>query len=301
MFTQTDILWAIIVPVLISGAIAIVGYQPWRRGIIQGLWVAPVAMAIAFILAFPGINGGKWASPLATPHEASADHGWHDRADRGPAFGDLATSAMDRDDPDLRLLRCRLRDDAEVQIQRRRWVEHRHRLNPDRAVGAGLNCICGSRWQAREESPWLAAWIIGITAACKALAMMLTGSLTYGKFGLILGFAAAGFLPGLIWNREILLRGLPATFSVILVPLLLGTTFFRNFRPCCWSFFSSRRSSSHRLTAAATGLWLAACRCPGNRRRIPLIVAVIIAGVKFSHDTANESGESGDTGYYNTH
>src|SRR4051812_9990834 len=48
-----------------------IGWQPWRRAPIGGDWVAPVALAVAFIIAFRGISAGRWAWPLTTPRETS--------------------------------------------------------------------------------------------------------------------------------------------------------------------------------------------------------------------------------------
>jgi hypothetical protein len=129
-----------------------------------------------------------------------------------------------------------------------------------------------------------------------ALALMLTGSLSSGKFAIIVGFATAGLLPAILWRRSIRLTGMAAFFTVMLLPLLLG------------GYYLSKMPTNVLLILSSTPLFIAIGILLPPRMRfwqrvvlrvmigtIPLVTAVVIAATQF-HQQASE--QSDDSAYY---
>ena len=297
MFTSHDILWSIVVPLVVSAVIAIAGWQPWRAlGAQRGLWVAPVAMGVAFIVAFPGANSGAWHWPLSSPRESSDWLAW------------IALVAM-------------IAGVMSAMLQTPRWMlaimvflfsvltcgmllKFKFTSHTWSYTGGELMldlfALSAVTWwitleQATEEWPMLGALLVGISSACVALVLMLTGSQSYGNLTLIVGFATAGFLPSLLWRRTIRLSGLAAFFSVILLPLLLG------------GYYLSKLPLQLLLILFATPLFIALGILLPLRMKfwqrvvlrvilacIPLLTAVIIAAIQFKQ----AGGQSDDSMYY---
>lgn len=272
------------------------GWQPWRRFAPPGLWVSPVAIALGFIFAFPGINFGHWQCPVGAPKESSAWLLWV--AIVAMLAGLLSATLWQ---PRwivaivvfvLSAIACAML--LKFQFTTQTW-------------GGGFGTIMifafateSTAWwlvleQAREESPMLVELLVGIASACVALTLMLTGSKTYGQFGLAIGFAAAGLLPAILWRRNVPLRGLPAVFSVMLVPILTG------------GFYLSSLPRIELLILSSTPLFIAVgillpARLTGWKRItlrlilafIPLVTATTIAAVQFKSPNA----QSDDSAYY---
>lgn len=302
MFTARDFIWSILIPLLVALAVSLLGWQPWRRGWgrTDGTgrgWVAPLAMGLAFLIGFPGSNAYPWAWPLQLHGDATSLLPW------------IAVVAM-------------VLGVASASLYQPRWMIAvlmllvsaitfyfflKFRFNPlgwSAGVGAMLILLfavaCTAWWisleQGREESPILGALLIGIASACAGLVLMLTGSLTYGKFPLILGFATAGLLPAALWRSEIRLRGLAATFSILIIPMLLGGAFLSSLPHSLLGLFLC-------TPVFILGGTLLPPRLRGWRRIVlrlciailPLAAAVIVAANRF-HKTSDASDPNS---YYN--
>src|SRR2546423_5265451 len=223
MFSSQDILWSIVLPALISLVISTVGWQPWRRFGPAGLWVAPVAIALGFIFAFPGINFGHWQWPVGAPTESSA---WLPWIAIVAMIAGLLSATLWQPRWIVAIVVIGVSAVACAMLLKFQFTTQTWSAGFG-AMMIGLFAIDSAAWwltleQAREESPMLTELVVGISSACVALTLMLTGSKTYGQFGLAIGFAAAGLLPAMLWRRNVSLRGLPAVFSVLLVPILVG-------------------------------------------------------------------------------
>lgn len=283
-------------PALIAAIVSIIGWQPWRRFAPAGLWVAPVAIALGFIFSFPGINFGHWQWPVGAPTESSA---WLPWIAIVAMIAGLISATLWQPRWVVAILLFVLSAVAcgmllKFQFTTKEW-----------GIGFGAMMLAvfaleSTAWwltleQAREESPTLAELLVGISSACVALTLMLTGSKTYGQFGLAVGFAAAGLLPTIFWRRNLSLRGLPAVFSVLLVPILAGGNYL------------SSLPLAHLLILSSTPLFIAVgillpIQVHGWKRimlrlilaLIPLATATIIAAVQFKSPNA----QNDDSAYY---
>jgi hypothetical protein len=296
VFSLQDAFWSLVLPALIAATVSIVGWQPWRRIAPVALWIAPVAIALAFIFAFPGINFGHWEWPVGAPRESSA---WLPWVAIVALIAGLASATLWQARWIVTVLvfvlsfiACRMF--LKFQFTTETWSFGFGTMM------VGIFAIVSTAWwmtleQAREESPLLAELLIGISIACVALTLMLTGSKTYGQFGLAIGFAAAGLLPALLWRPTISLRGLPAVFSVMLVPILTGGYYLSSLPLALFLILSSTP------LFIALGILLPS-RLTGWKRIllrlalafVPLATATIIAAAQFK----SPNSQSDDSGYY---
>jgi hypothetical protein len=295
VFTSNDILWSIVVPLVVSAVIAIVGCQPWRAfGAPRLLWIGPVAMGVAFIIAFPGVNSGVWKWPLGVPRESSE---WLACIALLATITGVLSATLWTPRWILAILVFLFSAIACGLFLKFKFTSHTWSFAGGASMLAAFALVAVLWWialeQATEEWPILGALFVGISSACVALALMLTGSLSSGKFATIVGFATAGFLPAILWRRSIRLTGMSAFFSVILLPLLLG------------GYYLSKLPTNVLLILVSTPLFIALGILLPTRMRfwqrivlrvvigaIPLVTAVVIARTQFQQQTGEQSDDS---------
>lgn len=296
MFSLQDILWSIVLPALIACVISMLGWQPWCRFGPVGLWVAPVAVALGFIFAFPGINFGHWEWPVGAPKESSA---WLPWVAIVAMVAGLLSATLWQPRWVVAILVFVLSAIAGAMFLKFQFTTETWGAAFGTMMIVAFALVSTAWWltleQAREESPLLVELLVGVSSACISLTLMLTGSKTYGQFGLAIGFAAAGMLPAILWRPNIPLRGLPAVFSVLLVPILAG------------GFYLSSLPRTELLILSSTPLFIAIgivlpARLSGWKRItvrlvlafIPLATATTVAAVQFKSPNA----QSDDSAYY---
>src|SRR4051812_4268438 len=163
-----------------------ISWRPWLHGPINGRWVAPVALAIAFIFAFPQINDEHWYWPLIAPREASA---WLPWISVIAMIAGVLSALMWQPRWMVAIVFYLLSAIA-------CWMIVKFKItNGSWSGGFGalmilLFALVSTVWwvaleQATEDWPILGALMMGFSCACTAMALLLTGSLTYGKFALI--------------------------------------------------------------------------------------------------------------------
>lgn len=232
-----ELLLVIVLPALAALVILFIGRRAWLRRAnelapIVGAWAGPLAVCIAFVVAFPTIAGTINVFPpkesmsylliavLVATIGGAIDARWRD----GPIGLRIAGVFVLAVACAAGVLRFKFKSDWSPQ----------HASTMVVAIGA----LCLTWWLAMDSAerdpasssalPWL-SWIICSTIA---VVLMMNGSVKYGELALALAAAAgAGVLLTLLAKRRMFLRGAAISFAIIPALIIISAYYLFDLKP----------------------------------------------------------------------
>ncbi|MBC8108910.1 MAG: hypothetical protein H7Z14_20160 [Anaerolineae bacterium] len=231
-----ELIFVIVIPALAALVILFIARRAWLRRAVDesktvGAWGGPLAVGIAFLIAFPTIHGTLNVFP---PKESmsylllavilTAIGGVLDSRSRGAVGLRIAGVFVLACVCTAGVLRFKFRSD---------WTPS-HASTMIIAIGA----LCLAWWFALDSAeqdpasgsamPWL-TWMICSTLAA---VLMMNGSIKYGQLALSLAAAAgAGLLLSLVAKRRFFLRGTAVVFAIIPTLLIISAYYLFDLKP----------------------------------------------------------------------
>lgn len=231
-----ELIFVIVIPALAALVLLFIARRAWLRRSVDaarsvGAWGGPLAVGIAFLVAFPTIAGTLNVFPpkesmsyLLLAAIATALAGMLDSRSRGAVGLRIAGVFVLAVACTAGVLRFKFRSD---------WTPS-HASSMIIAIGA----LCLIWWFALDSAeqdpasgsamPWL-TWVICSTLA---VVLMMNGSVKYGQLALSLAAAAgAGLLLSLVAKRRFFLRGAAVIFAIIPVLLTISAHYLFDLKP----------------------------------------------------------------------
>jgi hypothetical protein len=291
VFSGHDFLWSMLIPGAIALLLGAIGALMKNRA-----WIAPLALGLAFLTAFPAVKFGHWQMPHFPPDDSS---GWLILVAL-LAMGLGILDALTRLPGWLRMLLVVI--SAAVGLVVLLKFKFRAAWTPlhGTMIVAAFSALAGICWAAIEDcadhaiiiTP-MTIWLIGSSVGVMS---MMVGIDSYGKSALALAAASIAMLPAILWRRGPgSLRGGAIVFSLLLVTMLAGQQFLGSL------------SATLVVTIGSTPafVWLGRFT-PGRLKPwkrgaarltlilIPLGTAVALAVAQFQRDQQNRD----ESGYY---
>ncbi len=251
---------------------------------------APLAIALAFLIAFPGIKYATWKFP---PLQGDSTDKLFFIAIAALALGLI--DSVTKLPLWLRAILIFLLSAAPIGF----LLQFKFRAAWTPAFGSLILAAAGLLtvlwWGALESAvssnritAMILAWLIGV---CFAAVIMPLADQTFGKLALVLAAASgATFVALLICRSKIALRGYPIVFAMLLIAILAGTTYLSNVTPLILALLAS------------TPLFIFAGRLIPQRIKpwpreilrlaiaaLPLATAVIMAIIQFKQAAPEDS------------